>query len=156
MNGITKGEEWKMGLLSGELSASEATDQLLENRLALSNRELLEVMQPMAELRAGQIEAGLQSDEEATRMEAQRMAARYGREPGESSAVQQAHLDAEALGGGASPLTRQVLGNWLGKIAENHLVGEMEKELDRTVDTYKREKEENKLTLRHRSAGLAI
>lgn len=156
MNDVSKGEAWKLGLLSGELKPTDATDQLLDNMVSMSNQQMLAVMQPMAELRADQIDRGLASDEEHTRKEAERMAARYSRDAGESRNIQDAHRDAEALGDDVSPTAKQVLGNWLGKILENDLIGEMEKELSRTVDTYKREKEEHKLTLRHRTNGVAI
>lgn len=145
---VSAGEHWKMQLLTGQSKAAEATDILLESRLELSDAELLQVILPMAELRASQLEAGLSSTDAATRAEAERMHARYSR-PLE---VPEAHEAAQALGGAVSPLTRAVAGNWLGKVLENDRVGEMEKELDRTVETYKTQQQHNVLRLNHAQA----
>lgn len=155
MSQISRGMAWKLSLLSGK-SPTDATDELLDNRLGMSNYELMNTLLPMAQLRAEQIERGLESDDAATRQEAERMQARYTREPNAAETVQAAYRQAEELSDEHSPLTKQIAANWMGKILGNELVGEMEKELSRTVDTYKREKEENKLTLRHRNAGIAI
>lgn len=148
MDKISAGEQWKMNLLTGATSASDATDMLLESRMDMSNEALLEVLLPMAELRASQIEQGLESAEESTRIEAARMQARYNREPVQAAPVQEAHKTAANLSD-VTPLTRAVAGNWLGKILANDLVGEMEKELDRTVKTYKAQQQDNQIHLTH-------
>lgn len=148
MDRITAGEQWKMDLLTGALRATDATDLLLDNRLAMNNDEMLEILRPMAELRASQIEQGLESAEESTRLEAQRMLARYEREPAQIETIQDAYASAEKMQN-ASQLTREVAANWLGKLLSNDLVGEMEKELDRTVKTYKLQQQDNQIHLSH-------
>lgn len=155
MNKADAGEQWKMDLLTGKTSASEATDRLLERRADLSNAALLEVLLPMAALRATQLEQGMQSAEPGTRQVAERMINRYMRLPADSAPVMDAHEEAEKLEQ-ASVLTCAVAASWLGKILANDLVGEMEKELDRTVKAYRVQQQEQRIHLTHGAAqGMA-
>jgi hypothetical protein len=155
MHEVTSGEQWKMQLLTGALLPSDATDLLLDNRLLLSDEQMLHLLLPMAELRAEQILKGLVSPDDATRNEAERMHGRYAHhEVGQ--AEQDARQMVSALVPDKKPFVQNVAANWLGKIVSNDLVGELEKDLKRTVDTYKTEKEENQLRLRHRTTGVAL
>lgn len=150
MSKVTSGEQWKMSLLSGEAKPSEATDVLLDNIIGMTNAEVAQVLLPMAELRASQIERGLTSEDAKTRDEAERMHKRYTQHdvlhPHHETAAVAA---VEKEGEGRSDLTRAVASSWLEKLVANDRVGEMEKELQRTVDTYKTEKQESRLRLNH-------
>lgn len=150
MSKITNGEQWKMSLLSGESKPSEAVDMLMDNILSMTNGELAQVLLPMAELRASQIDRGLTSDDAKTRDEAERMHKRYTQHDvlhPQQEAIAMAAVEKE--GAEHSDLAKAVASSWLEKIVANDRVGEMEKELQRTVDTYKTEKQEKRLTLRH-------
>lgn len=154
MHDVTNGEQWKMQLLTGELMPADATDLLLDHLTEMTDEQLLQMLLPMAELRAEQILKGLVSQDTATREEAERMHGRYAHH--EESATEQAARKVASTLEGTKPFVQAVAANWMGKIIGNDRVGEMEKELKRTVDTYKTEKEEHKLRLQHRSTGIAL
>lgn len=150
MTQVTTGEKWKMELLGGNVKPSEATDQLMDNIIGMTNKDVAQILLPMAELRASQISRGLNSEEASTRAEAERMEKRYtGHDVlhPEQEATAKAVVQQEA--GDKSELTRAIASSWLEKILTNDRVGEMEKELQRTVDTYKTEKQESRLSLKH-------
>lgn len=150
MNNVNKGEQFKMELLSGEMKPDEATDKLLDARLELSDAQLLQVLLPMAELRASQLERGLESRDAETKQEAERMVHRYFEGEAPDSSGERAALRATAaLPKEVSELTRAVAADWMQKVIDNDRIGEMEKEFTRTAVAYKTEKQENRLVLSH-------